>query len=219
MSAGKTGVLFLVEAPMVQSMSGPGEPPVLQMFDLKTRKTEKIRDSVNGFILSANGEKMLYRQGQQCFIAAAGRAPAGPPAAGAAGPLHLDTMEVWWIRAPSGSRCITKCGASSAISSTIRATTASNRGSDRKEIRAVCRKHLQPRRLELSVRGDAGRNDGRPHVCRAAATSRTSSASKAGCSARTTRSKTAATASRDVYNGENWNPQPEGAADAAGRQR
>ena len=100
LSAGKPGVLFLVEAPMVQSLNGPGEGLTIQMFDLKTRKTEKIREGVNGFFLSANGEKMLYRQGQQYFIAAAARQPAGgtpPPAAGqnGGGPLKLDTMEAW----------------------------------------------------------------------------------------------------------------------------
>ncbi len=96
MSAGKTGVLFLVEAPMVSPMTGPGEGLALQMFDLKTRKTDKIREGINSFVLSANGEKMLYRQGQQYFIAAAAKAPATPPPPGqGGGPLHLDTMEAW----------------------------------------------------------------------------------------------------------------------------
>jgi tricorn protease len=96
MSAGKTGVLFLVEAPMVSSMSGPGEGLTVHMFDLKTRKTDKIREGVNGFVLSANGEKMLYRQAQQYFVAAAAKAPPTPPPAGqGGGPLKLDTMEAW----------------------------------------------------------------------------------------------------------------------------
>ncbi len=101
MSAGKTGVLFLVEAPMVSSMTGPGEGLTLHQFDLKTRKTEKIREGINEFILSANGEKMLYRQGQQpgaqqYFIAAAAKAPATPPPPGqGGGPLRLDDMQAW----------------------------------------------------------------------------------------------------------------------------
>jgi len=96
MSAGKTGVLFLLEAPVVSSMTGPGEGFTLQMFDLKTRKTEKIREGINSFILSANGEKMLYRQGQQYFIAAAAKAPATPPPPGqGGGALRLDDMEAW----------------------------------------------------------------------------------------------------------------------------
>ena len=96
MSAGKTGVLFLVEAPMVSPMTGPGEGLTVHTFDLKTRKTDKIREGINSFILSANGEKMLYRQGQQYFIAAAAKAPATPPPPGqGGGPLRLDTLEAW----------------------------------------------------------------------------------------------------------------------------
>jgi tricorn protease len=95
MSAGKTGALFLVEAPLVSALTGPPEGATLQMFDLKTRKTEKIREGIARFALSANGEKMLYQQGQQYFIAAAGKAPAVPPVDGAGGPLKLDTMEAW----------------------------------------------------------------------------------------------------------------------------
>jgi tricorn protease len=98
LDAGKTGILFLQEAPLMQYMSSPSEGRVLQMFDLKTRKTDRIRENINGFWLSANGEKMLYRQQQQFFIAAAGRGPAAPAAAGGAaagGPLRLDTMEAY----------------------------------------------------------------------------------------------------------------------------
>ena len=60
------------------------------MFDLKTRKTEKIREGITAFSLSSNGEKMLYRQEEQYFIAAAGKAPPTPPADGSGGPLKLD---------------------------------------------------------------------------------------------------------------------------------
>lgn len=106
MSAGKSGVLFLVEAPAISNLSGPGEGAILHQFDLKTRKTEKIREGISGFVLSANGEKMLYRQGEpgfpgqpgpgpQYFIAAAGKAPPTPPVPGQGGPLRLDTMEAW----------------------------------------------------------------------------------------------------------------------------
>jgi len=95
LSAGKPGVLFLLEAPAVQSLSGPFAPPqfTLHMFDLKTRKTDKIREGIGGVIISANGEKMLYRQGQQYFITAAGKQPPGPPEA--AHPLALDSMEAF----------------------------------------------------------------------------------------------------------------------------
>jgi tricorn protease len=94
MEAGKTGALFLLEAPTVPSVTGPPGGMTLHMFDLKTRKAEQIRENINGFALSANGEKMLYRQGQQYFIATAGKA--APPAPGqASGPLKLDAMDVW----------------------------------------------------------------------------------------------------------------------------
>jgi tricorn protease len=96
MSAGKTGVLFLVEAPLVQSFSGPGGGLTLHEFDLKTRKTEQLRQGISSFVISANGEKMLYRQGQQFFISPAAKAPPTPPPAGqGGGPLRLDSMEAW----------------------------------------------------------------------------------------------------------------------------
>jgi len=106
LAAGKPGVIFLQEASAVQSLTGPGEGRTLVMFDLKTRKTDRIRENIRGFALSFNGEKMLYRQGEQYFIAAAGRGPSGPPPAadggsgsgasnGANGPLKLDTMEAY----------------------------------------------------------------------------------------------------------------------------
>jgi tricorn protease len=97
LDAGKAGVLFLEEAPLMSYMTGPSEGRVLQMFDLKTRKTDRIRENINGFWLSANGEKMLYRQQGQFFIATAGRGPAAPAAGAAAagGPLRLDAMEAY----------------------------------------------------------------------------------------------------------------------------
>jgi tricorn protease len=84
-----------VESPLVSALTGPPEGATLQVFDLKTRKTEKIREGISRFALSANGEKMLYQQGQQYFIAAASKAPAVPPSDGAGGPLKLDPMEAW----------------------------------------------------------------------------------------------------------------------------
>jgi tricorn protease len=107
LNAGKPGVIFLQEAPAIPSFSGPAEGRTLVMFDLKTRKTERIRENINGFALSFNGEKMLYRQGQQYFIAAAARGGSGaPPATSAAsvtsdaasrgnGALKLDTLEAY----------------------------------------------------------------------------------------------------------------------------
>lgn len=108
LTAGKAGVIFLQEAPLLPSMTGPGDGIALVTFDLKTRKSDRIRENITRFALSANGEKMLYRQGQQYFIAAAGRGPAGGGAAAGTGPgagtgagaaaggaLRLDTMEAY----------------------------------------------------------------------------------------------------------------------------
>jgi tricorn protease len=89
LAAGKPGMLFLLEAPGTPT-PGQGPQMALHLFDLKTRKTERIREGIAGFILSVNGEKMLYRQGQQYFITAAGKQAGEAPK-----PLPLDSMDVW----------------------------------------------------------------------------------------------------------------------------
>ncbi|MBZ5605043.1 MAG: PDZ domain-containing protein, partial [Acidobacteriia bacterium] len=97
MATGKAGVLFLTEAPLVAAFGGPGQGPqfTLHMFDLKTRKTDQIRQGVGNVFISANGEKMLYRQGQQYFITAASRqAPAAPNAEGPHA-LPIDSIQAW----------------------------------------------------------------------------------------------------------------------------
>jgi tricorn protease len=58
---GKEGVLFCVEAPLVESLDGPS-PITVSRFDLKTRKTEKLLENIRALHVSADGEKMLYRQ-------------------------------------------------------------------------------------------------------------------------------------------------------------
>ena len=89
LSAGKEGEVFLVEAPAVHSGDGP-PPLTVQKFDLKKRKTDKVVENVTAFNLSANGEKMLYRQGDQWRIA-----PAGEPPKPDVAPLKLAEMEVY----------------------------------------------------------------------------------------------------------------------------
>ncbi|MFN7993091.1 MAG: PDZ domain-containing protein [Bryobacteraceae bacterium] len=89
LSAGKEGEVFLQEAPAFYSGEGP-VPVTVQKFDLKKRKTDKVVDNVNGFIISANGEKALYRQGDQWKII-----PTGEPPKPDAGPLKLADMEVY----------------------------------------------------------------------------------------------------------------------------
>jgi tricorn protease len=89
LDAAKTGVLFLSEVVDVPRFT---EPPLATVtkFDLSTRKTEPFVAGTNGFTVSANGEKVLYRQGPAWFIAATAAAP--KPAEGA---LKLDQMEVY----------------------------------------------------------------------------------------------------------------------------
>lgn len=69
--AGKEGQLFLLEAPLVDTSDGEDGGPALaiQKFDLKTRKTDKLAEGVKAFALSFDGEKMLYRQKDDWFIA------------------------------------------------------------------------------------------------------------------------------------------------------
>lgn len=93
MDAGKTGILFLGEIPSIPALDGPTLASVSK-FDLSTRKTEPFVSGISNFSLSANGEKVLYRQGPpqggQWFIAATAAAPKPGE-----GQLKLDGMEVY----------------------------------------------------------------------------------------------------------------------------
>lgn len=86
LEAGKAGTLFLAEA-----VAAPGQPPSLIMhkYDLEKRKLDKVLDGIRSFVLSANGEKMLVRLGDNWFIS-----PAGVPAKPGEGRLRTEEMEV-----------------------------------------------------------------------------------------------------------------------------
>ncbi len=90
-AAGKANVLFIAEAPLVtRAMPSTGPQALtIQKYDLEKRKLEKVLDGVNGFDVSANGEKMLYRQQQNWFIAATSQ-----PVKPGEGKLKTDDMEV-----------------------------------------------------------------------------------------------------------------------------
>jgi len=91
MAAGKSGELFLQEAPLV--FLGPGPAPVsIQKFDLKDRKTKKLLGAIADFALSFNGEKMLYRIKADWFIVKTD----APPKPGA-GKLKTADMQVWVV--------------------------------------------------------------------------------------------------------------------------
>jgi tricorn protease len=89
LDTGKAGTLFLSEIVDVPRFEGP-TPFTVSKFDFATRKTEPFLNGINGFGVSANGEKVLYRQGPGWFIA--GTAAAPKPGDGA---LKLDEMEVY----------------------------------------------------------------------------------------------------------------------------
>ncbi len=96
LSAGKEGELFLGEAAQIPTFDGP-PALVVQKFVLKTRKTDKFLEGVSAFVLSGNGEKLLYKQGEQWFIGGTAEPPKpgdGPPKPGE-GPLKLAEMEVY----------------------------------------------------------------------------------------------------------------------------
>jgi tricorn protease len=88
LSAGKEGEIFVVSAPVVATQPGP-TPLTVSKFDLKTRKTEAVLHGVEAFSLSHNGEKMLFKQGENWFIADSGKAPEPGK-----GQLNTDAMEV-----------------------------------------------------------------------------------------------------------------------------
>jgi tricorn protease len=94
--AGKTGVLFLAEAPLV-IREGDFEnlKQTIQKFDLSKRKVEKFLDDVNDFAVSFDGEKILYRKKDQWTIAGTAEPPVpeAKPKPGE-GPLKLDSMEL-----------------------------------------------------------------------------------------------------------------------------
>jgi tricorn protease len=90
LDTGKTGVLFITEKVQNPAAAEPGEreTATLYKFELKTRKTDKVLEDLQRFAVSQDGEKMLYRQGANWVISAAGTPP--KPGEGA---LKLDGME------------------------------------------------------------------------------------------------------------------------------
>jgi tricorn protease len=89
MQGGKAGTLFLLEIPVVPGFGdGPGSQ-VLHKFDMSKRKAEKFTEGAEMFRVSFNGEKILFRQGQNWVIAGT----AAPPRPGE-GRLKIDDMEM-----------------------------------------------------------------------------------------------------------------------------
>ena len=57
---GKEGVLFLVEGPLVEPLNGP-RTEIAHRFELKTRRTDRLLENILSFYVSADGDKLLYR--------------------------------------------------------------------------------------------------------------------------------------------------------------
>jgi len=71
---GKEGEIFVLELPIVELHEGPPQM-IVSKYSFKTRKLDMIVGGVTVFDLSSNGEKMLYRTGEQWFINGAEAAP------------------------------------------------------------------------------------------------------------------------------------------------
>ena len=93
LDAGKAGTLFLSDIVDVPRFREPTFVTVTK-FDFKTRKTEPFLSGIRAFVVSANGEKVLYSQGmgpaQSWFIAKTDAAP--KPSEGV---LKLGDMEAY----------------------------------------------------------------------------------------------------------------------------
>ncbi len=87
--AGKTGQLFLMEVPVV-SISNEPPPFDVTRFDLEKRNPEPLLQGLSRFIVSANGEKMLYRSGSTWSVNGTDKEPAG-----GGGALALSNLKVF----------------------------------------------------------------------------------------------------------------------------
>jgi tricorn protease len=81
-------MLFIAESP-AQAAAGGSGGAVIHKYDLEKRKLDKVLEGVGMFDLSANGEKMLFRQGNSWFITATA-APVKP----GEGKLRTEDVEV-----------------------------------------------------------------------------------------------------------------------------
>jgi tricorn protease len=91
LAAGKAGTVFLLEGEAVRiARRGTGPETTVHRFDLGKRKAEKLVEGASRVVVSANGEKLLYRTGpEKWFLVATSAAP--KPGEGA---VKLDALEV-----------------------------------------------------------------------------------------------------------------------------
>jgi tricorn protease len=88
LETGKEGILYLSEAVPVPTYKPDDSKLTIQRFDLAKRKVDKMLEGVTQFMVSANGEKALYRKGDDWQIASAGEKPEGKN-------VKLDGMAVY----------------------------------------------------------------------------------------------------------------------------
>ncbi|MGH9842898.1 MAG: S41 family peptidase [Blastocatellia bacterium] len=89
LAAGKAGNLFIAEIPEVPFATEiPGA--IIHKFDFEKRKLDKVLEAALSFSVSANGEKMLFRQKPGWFIASTS-APVKP----GEGKIKTEEMEVY----------------------------------------------------------------------------------------------------------------------------
>jgi tricorn protease len=88
LGAGKAGTVFVAEVAIVPVPGGP-QGLTLSKFDLDKRKADKVLEGASFVDFAHNGEKMLYRQGENWFIVSTAQ-----PAKPGDGALRLDGMEV-----------------------------------------------------------------------------------------------------------------------------
>lgn len=96
LQAGKSGVLFIPEGPMViTEEDSENLQQTLHRFDLAKRKVDRFLDEVNDFAVSANGEKLMYRKGEEWQMTGTDEAakPGDSPKPGL-GPLKVADWQV-----------------------------------------------------------------------------------------------------------------------------
>ena len=97
LTAGKAGTLFVAEGlQVIREQDQEDLHVTLHKFDLSKRKVDKFLDDLNDFSISADGNKLLYRKGEQWAITNTEEPPSdGAKPKPGEGPLKLDAMQVY----------------------------------------------------------------------------------------------------------------------------
>jgi tricorn protease len=97
LQVGKSGVLYLAEGSAVgrSSAEGADGPPIrsLWRFTTEKRETEEMLRGLTGFVVSANGEKLLYTKGDHWFVTPASDLHAGAADGAPGKPVNTGAME------------------------------------------------------------------------------------------------------------------------------